>query len=594
MNEGAVRRSVAVLILLSLLFGAVGARLAWVQLGPGRFSHGIQALSRSAVQQRTDNLVIDDGRGRMTDRNGQPLAGIPQMGLAAFPSFGMPRGDAASVAKAAAALGVSADEWAAWLRELKEPQMWRKPGAALAAGLSAAQIAAIEELQLSGIAVLPYRSRYPDDADGIHAIGYVYGDRKTGGAGLEKSLDRFLRGTGPTVVSRLTDAGRRPLHGLGLRVVGPGNPHYPLQVRTTLDAGIQQTVEEALEAAGVQEGAAVVLDAANADVLAMVSKPDYRPGKIGAPGTDERNHAITAYPPGSVFKAVTLAAALESGASGLRARFRCDGEYSRYGLRCWRPGGHGDLTLEEAFADSCNVVFAALAEKMDPAWIQITAERLGFGRAVGWHADTFVDGKPLRLLGEEENGMIFRSKSSAGDGGVRTGTGIGQRDVRITPLQAANLAVTLLHGGRVAAPRIVAEIRYADGGLAARLQPQQAPSRYGSIRPETAESVLRAMRSVVTDGTARGSLGSSRWPLAGKSGTAELAGRQKARNDHWFVGYGPAQGTPRYAVAILIENQPAGLRNRAAAVFGDVMERLRLWEVRNLPQAKLRDPAGKA
>ena len=221
------------------------------------------------------------------------------------------------------------------------------------------------------------------------------------------------------------------------------------------------------------------------------------------------------------------------------------------------------------------MVFAAIAEKLDPAWIQITAERLGLGRQVGWHAESFMDGKPLRLLEEEEKGVIFAQKKMAYDGGVRTGTGIGQRDVRVTPLQAANMVVSILHGGRVAAPRIVTELRYADGDLAASLPGRNADSKYGRIRPETARALLKAMRLVATSGTAAGALGKAAWPLAGKSGTAELAGTSKGRNDHWFVGYGPAKGTPRYAVAVLIREQPSGLRNRAAAVFGKVMEHLR-------------------
>lgn len=598
MHDHRTRRMIQALLAMSLLFGAAVARLGWLQSGAWRGHDAGASLARGAVSQRSDGFTVDSGRGQFTDRKGRLITGVPIRSMVAFPSYGMPRGSEQALAQAAKALGVSSAQLTSWLGGLKEPQAWGETKSSPAAALTDKQARIIERSGLLGVAVLSYRSRYPAAKSALHAIGYVYEDprRKSrlyadksvyrsnraadliGGSGLEKSLDRLLRGTGPTVVRQMTDAGRRPLNGLGLRTASPANPHYPLKVRTTLDLDIQLAAELAMSAAGVREGAAVVLDAIHGDILAMVSLPRLDPYRIGAEGTDERNHAVTAFAPGSVFKLVTLAAALESGTADMKTQFRCDGIYERYGLRCWKREGHGILTLEEALAESCNVVFAELAERMDPAWIQITAERLGLGRQIGWHADSFVDGKPLRLIEEEEHGAVFPNKKAAYDGGVRTGTGIGQRDVRITPLQAANLVVTLLHGGSVAAPRIVSGIRYADGGWIAKLPEQAAPSKYGAIKPETAAAVLEAMRSVVTGGTARSALASSAWPLAGKSGTAERGGREKARNDHWFVGYGPAKGTPRYAAAVLIENQPAGARNRAAALFGDVMERLRVMD----------------
>jgi cell division protein FtsI/penicillin-binding protein 2 len=376
------------------------------------------------------------------------------------------------------------------------------------------------------------------------------------------------------------------LEGLGLRMTAPNNPHFPLQVTMTLDLDLQHVVEKVMKKYGINKGAAVVLDAANADIMAMVSLPQLNPYQIGAAETDERNHALIAVPPGSIFKTVTLAAAIESGVTTWDEKFHCNGHYGKYGLKCWREEGHGTLTVEEAFAESCNVVFAELAERMDPAWLQITGERLGLGRMVGWNTGKFTDGRPLRLLEEEEAGTIFLDHTSAKDGGVRTGTGIGQRNVRVTPLQAANMAVTILHSGHVFAPRLVKEVRYANGGLMTPLPVQSAESKYGRIRPRTAALLREAMRSVVLEGTAAKALEGAVWPLAGKSGTAELAGKHKARNDQWFVGYGPAKGKPRYAVAVLIEDQPAGLRNRAASLFGAIMDGLYLQERQALTVAE--------
>jgi cell division protein FtsI/penicillin-binding protein 2 len=606
-REWAVR-GFHVLLFILLLFGVEGARLAWLQLGFGGSRTASSTLAQRAFLQRSDELQLDSGRGQIRDRNGKLLTGVTVQSLAAFPDDGMARGTEQQLQSLASALGVKAESLGRWFAELREPEVWKEPHSIRALDLTKVQIQAVARSNLLGVAVLPYRNRYPITFSPIHAIGYisqhpekvrlVYSKQISshhmdmtnaiGGSGLEKSMDRLLQGIAHMSVMQVTDATRKPLEGLGLRMTVPDNPHFPLQVTTTLDLDRQRIVEGTMKKHGISKGAAVVLDAANADIIAMVSLPRLDPYRIGTKGTDERNHALIGVPPGSFFKTVTLAAAIESGITTLDEKFHCSGHYGKYGLKCWREEGHGDLTVAEAYAQSCNVVFAELAERMDPAWIQITGDRLGLGRQIGWSAEKFVDGKPLRLLEEEESGRIFTNPITAKDGGVRTGTGIGQRDVRVTPLQAANLIVTVLHNGHVFAPRLVKDIRYADGNLMTSFVVKSAQSKYGEIQPRTAAMLRENMRAVVLEGTAAHALEHSVWPLAGKSGTAELAGKQKTRNDQWFVGYGPAKGKPHYAIAVLIEDQPAGLRNRAAAVFGDIMDELRLQEQHSQQAAGLK------
>ncbi|WP_256760096.1 penicillin-binding protein 2 [Cohnella sp. WQ 127256] len=598
MNRGIATRGFRLLLLIALIMGIEGARLAWLQLGLGGSQTASGSLSVSANHQRTDELLVDSGRGQFRDRNGRLLTGETVHSLAAFPDNGMPRGTNNEMQQLATALGLDYEQLDNWLMKLREPEVLKDKNTLRVLNLTKQQIKTAEQSKLLGVAVLPFINRYPLSFTPLHAIGFisqhpervrqVYGEQLVnqkmklkvpiGGSGLEKSMDRLLQGRALTTVRQVTDATRHPLEGLGLRITAPNNPHFPLQVTTTIDLDIQRIVEKVLSIYNINKGAAVVLDTTNADILAMMSLPRLDPYHIGAKNTDERNHALVASPPGSVFKTVTLAAAIESGATTWEEKFHCDGHYGKYGLQCWKEDGHGDLTLEQAFAQSCNVVFATLAERLDPAWLQITAERMGLGRQIGWSTAHFVDGEPLRLLGEEEAGSIFLSKKTAQDGGVRTGTGIGQRDVRVTPLQVANMAVTILHDGKVFSPRLVKEVRYADGGLMASLKVQYSKSKYGQIKPETAALLRQGMRSVVLEGTAENALKGAVWSLAGKSGTAELAGKQKGRNDQWFVGYGPVASKPRYVVAVLIENQPAGLRNRGATLFGAIMDGLRLQE----------------
>ncbi|WP_036722111.1 penicillin-binding transpeptidase domain-containing protein, partial [Paenibacillus forsythiae] len=142
----------------------------------------------------------------------------------------------------------------------------------------------------------------------------------------------------------------------------------------------------------------------------------------------------------------------------------------------------------------------------------------------------------------------------------------------VTPLQAANLIVTLLHGGEVRAPRILSEVDFANGQKLMDLPPHLAPAAEGRISERTAKLLRFWMRRVVTDGTGR-PLRDSRWALAGKSGTAETLVKGAPRSNQWFIGFGPAE-QPRYAAAVLVKNAAPGSSHTATRLFGEVMDLL--------------------
>ncbi|CAH1225933.1 Penicillin-binding protein 4B [Paenibacillus plantiphilus] len=594
------KRVFAVLMGMSAILMLFIVRLGWLQLAPSApaVNLGTNNMRREAVAQREKSLELDSGRGDFVDRHGQAMTGESYRALAIFPLQERARGDATAIAKLAAALSVPTDELKRWMRELQAPSFWQGKGESVPHRLTAEQLGTIGKLRIGGVRVMPYRNRYPGSYQAMHAIGYVsqhpewlrirYASElaagrmkltdRIGGAGLERSLERLLRGVGPTIASYYTDGANKPLNGLDMRLLGPSNPYYPLQIVTTIDLALQNEIEAYVDASGLDEGAVVVLDAANGDIIAMVSRPQLSPSSLGAKGTDTANHAIRAVAPGSIFKLVTAAAALEAGLTEEEEHFECDGEYGRYGLHCWKEGGHGRITMHEALAQSCNIAFATIAERLSARELSAAADKLGIGRLVGWaEPERFAPlGRPLRLLEEEEAGGLFASIPVRRDGGQLAQTGIGQRDVRMTPLQAANLIVTLLHEGRVNAPRLVSEIRYANGQRMVALPQQAAPSQYGRIAPETARALLRGMVAVVSDGTAR-SIRQGTWAVAGKSGTAETVRSGIARSHQWFAGYGPVNA-PRYTVAVLAENRPPNTANKATALFRGIMDLLAAHE----------------
>ncbi|QHT60172.1 penicillin-binding protein [Paenibacillus lycopersici] len=594
-RRGRQRRIFVVLLGMSLGLAGVLLRLAWLQLSPAEtVGAGAAHLLSESVAQRERELVLDSGRGDFFDREGLALTGETYEALAVFPLQAKSRlaGGAADMDKLAAALHVPPERLRVWMQSLKEPAFWHREGARIPLKLSKGQLAAIRGLRMNGVRVLPYRSRYPDAFKPMHVLGYVsqhpellrrdYGERlkertmklsdQTGGAGLERSLDRLLQGTGPTTVSYFTDGADKPMHGLEWRLTRSENPYYPVRVKTTLDRAIQDKLERYVDAQGLREGAVVVLDARSADIVAMISRPQLPDGSAAADPERYVNHAVRAATPGSVFKLVTEAAALEAHVTNEGETFRCNGDYGRYGLHCWARGGHGDLTLQDALAGSCNVVFATLAERMDARTLAVTAEKLGIGEQVGWASGSAFAPlkKPLRLLPEEEGGLVFESFPAVRDGGQMAQTGIGQRDVRISPLQAANLVVTLLNGGIVQEPRLVSDIRYANGQLLAKLPRQTLPSRYGRISRDTADTILAGMEAVVDRGTGQ-SIRDGIWSVAGKSGTAQVSLNGREKLNQWFVGYGPIR-SPRYAVAVLSENRALHTSNQAAKLFRGVMD----------------------
>lgn len=555
-------------------------RLAWIQgtAGIHMSAYGGHSLKEMSVRQRQEGIAVDSGRGQFTDRYGQPLTGGVVWTPVLFPDVD---GKAALHGEELARLlRTSKKQLLTRWKGIQSPLIWRD-GRGEPVQIKPNEAGKLLKLAPLLIELVPYAKRYTDVPNGRQWLGFLYertdraGELPIGAAGLERTLEPLLSGAGETFVSRFVDAQRRPLTHIPLQVSAPPNDHYPLQMQTTIDLSLQEQLEKLMETNHLAEGAVVVLDAGNADVLAMVSRPFYNPVRVDPQQTtDWSNRALKAVTPGSIFKLVTAAAALESGIVQPKKQFHCHGTYGKYGLTCWKKEGHGTLNLEEGLAVSCNTVFAHLGERLKPEQIQAAASALGLSRTVGWQERNLAGLPQFRPLDHEEKGAVFGPHTDAADPGVRAQTAIGQRDVLVTPLQAANLIVTLLHDGQVHAPRLVNRISYADGDTMLELPAHASPSPQGShpIHASTARILREAMEEVVAHGTGA-SLRDPLWHLAGKSGTAQAFRDGRPVNHQWFIGYGPVE-RPRYAVAVLVQNAPKHSPNQATALFGQVMNLL--------------------
>lgn len=576
----------------TVILVSISVRLFWIQVvDTSSYSEHSLDLTTQSVLQRAQILTLDDGRADFVDRHDKALTGETIHALAVFPHAAsqITNNEREQLLNI---LHISEAVWKPY-SELKEAKIWTDQQSGMPVSLSEDQVRRIADLQLKGIYVIPYKQRYATSYAAAHLIGFIgqYPERLQklypsevkskkyllnrliGEAGLEKTLDDLLQGVDSTTLMHFQDASNRPLKGLDIRIRQSDNPFYPLKVVTTLDLNIQQQLEKLADQHDMKQGSIVVLDTHNADIIAMVSRPNYDPYDVDPQRTDWNNKALQATEPGSIFKTVIAAAALDEGWAMPREKFQCNGALGKYHFSCWKKDGHASLSFEQAFAQSCNITFAKIAERMPAQSIERYAAKLGLLQPVGWSSNTAVSGKQIVQLDREDAGQVFAQTTSKHDVGVKMQTAIGQRDVRLSPLQAANMIVSLLNGGKVYQPRAVKEIRYQNNGLRIAFPIGTLISKRDGLTEHTSHQLLHWMEQVVQVGTGR-SLQQADWNLAGKSGTAQIRLEGAAGENHWFIGYGPTN-KPQYAVAVLVQEEGSPSNHLAMPIFREVMNVLK-------------------
>lgn len=364
--------------------------------------------------------------------------------------------------------------------------------------------------------------------------------QQQGRSGLEATFDRWLSGRAG-YVGRLRDARNRPVSDWNYRLrAKPG-----VDVRTTLDAGWQTFAQQALHDARVQRGAIVLLDARTRAVRAAVGVEHGHPNGFVP---------FQANVPGSVFKLVTAAAALNSYTVSWHRRYFCAGRAAVPGvnMRCWRP--HGWVTLGDAIAQSCDATFAAVGASVGAHAVQVTASQLGLSGT----SLQQIDGRVV--LSEAQPALVFAPGRRLWNTATLANTAIGQEDVRISPLAAANIACTIAAGGRYQDARLIADAEQAGVpirtfGIASRQ----------AIPAWTAQRLAEAMGMTVTNSLGTGhSLARAAVPAAVKTGTAELSGTHLVNG--WLVGYAPRQH-PTLAFAVFVGAVPAATAHRQTATL---------------------------
>jgi cell division protein FtsI/penicillin-binding protein 2 len=575
-------RTWIVLFVLVGLFSGLIYRLYQIQVGSTHsFSVAQKDLIALAEKVQSREVILNSRRGKILDRYGKPLVGELQWRLFVFPQSEEQldlRRD--QLTRLSSLLNISYHTLKQKLISLERPAVL-SPFV-----LNPDQVTQVNNLRIPGIIPVQSDNRMTEGQIAKQVIGrlirnaYVLKDRyakevesgqfslqsRFGMTGLEYAFESFLHGEGESLVRFVTDGRGKALNGIQVKVTAsdPGRPHTPRNIQTTLDSRIQIKVEEMLKRENIEEGAVVVQDIATGDILAMAGVSNTKDDSQ----TPWVNAALAETTPGSIFKTVVAVAALEEGVSSPNSSYVCKGSLDgKYHLRDADGGAHGKQTFSKAYANSCNIVLGSIAEKLGGTKLQAYAKRLGLAQRIGWRGKVPGDDN-FSQLPEESTGLIYAKGTSLKDKGAAVQTGIGQRDVKVTPLQAANMITALFHRGMPIQPRIVTGIQDAHGKsiytFTNKYMPHAKP-----LKASTIDAVKQMMRMVVTKGTAR-SLSDENWQLSGKTGTAQV-GVDKSLYNKWMVGFAP-YSKPQYAVSVVIKNVKNANDARAKNIYREVME----------------------
>lgn len=391
---------------------------------------------------------------------------------------------------------------------------------------------------------------YPTGSLFAHSVGYSFIEQ--GRAGLEQSRNEALAGEEDefeTIFSQLQEEARE------------GS-----DVTTTLDPAAQQV---AIDALGGQTGSVVALEPQTGRVRVMASLPSFDPNQIvdEQGQVDVLNRATQSrYPPGSTFKVVTAAAALESGEFTPESIVDGSSPKTISGAPLANSGGanFGAVSLTDALTNSVNTVWAEVAETIGPEVLLDTMAKFGFGQDPPLD---YPDGQMEPSGIRNSDGELVESDGGFDVGRVAIGQGGEEGQTLVTPLQMAMVAGAVGNDGVLMQPRLTEQVVARDGRVEDRIQPQQV-NRVMST--ENADQLALMMSRVVEEGTGTAAALAD-IDVAGKTGTAEVD--NATSNQAWFIAFAPVDD-PQMAIAVTIERTQGQGGTEAAPIAATVLQEL--------------------
>ena len=561
-----------------------------------------------ALSNQTRSTPVTAHRGRIYDRNMTILADSVSVENVYLNPRELKQ-SGADMDAIARTLGEILDKDPAWIAEQASDrrQRYKQIGSGVEEETADQIRAYINEHSISGIHLEPASRRiYPLGTLAAQVIGFTNASNE-GSEGIEASCNAWLAGSGGKVITTKGNNEMDMPFSYENYIASQPGCDVVLTLDATVQACLEKRMQEAIERYAVQNGAfGVVMNCKTGEILAMATLGSYDPNRyleIADPAaaaelerlqqeyllqpadSDAYEQGLTAYrealqaarlkqwrnrplsdgyEPGSTFKVLTMAAALDCGAIDLHTSFYCRGSEQIPGrsqlLHCWRSTGHGAEQTPQALQNSCNIAFAHIALKMGGEIFYDYIQRFGILEKTG-----------IDLAGESKG--IFFSQERITDTdkwgtASLTSASFGQT-FKLTPLQLLRAIASVVNGGQLLEPYIVAEVLDGDGKTVYQAEPTVQGQ---TIRPETSEIMRGLILSVVTEGTAKNAQVAG-FSIGGKTGTSEkidvLDSNGKPTLDKIvsFVGIAPMED-PEYIVLVALDTPS---RETGIYISGGVM-----------------------
>lgn len=532
------KRLLLEIVLISLGFIVLIVRLAYIQLWKGK------QLADLAESLWRREIPVYQKRGEILDRNGHRIAyniSSPTIWVIPVQVKDVQR----TSTQLAPLLRMKIEDMEQMIAKGQSIKQIKGGGRKIS--LETAQ--KVRELNLPGIVVAEDNKRYyPYGALAAHILGFTGIDNQ-GLAGIEQKYDTVLTGLKGNV-AYLSDASGQQMSNLSEKYVMPRDGlHLQLTIDKQIQTIMERELDRAMEELNPNQVLSIAMDPNSGEILAMASRPGYDPQSYKSFPADVYNRNLPiwmTYEPGSTFKIITLAAALEEGKVNLHNEHFFDPGRLEIGgvkLRCWKKGGHGSQTFLEVVENSCNPGFVALGNRLGKITLFNYIRNFGFGQKTG------ID------LSGEAAGILFKLNRV---GPVELATTAFGQGVSVTPIQQVAAVSAAINGGKLYRPHVAKRIRYPETGMIIdEIKPELVRQ---VISPETSSQVRNALEHVVAQGTGRNAFIDG-YCVGGKTGTAQKVINGKySLSEHIvsFISFAPADN-PKIVIYIAVDN-PQGIQ----------------------------------
>ncbi len=521
-----------ILVIIVLFFILIVGKVFYIQV----FDY--KKLNKYASSLWSRNLPIEANRGKIFDRNGVVLAdNITTTSLVLIPN--QIKDKEGTAEKLASILNVTKEEMLAHINKVTSIERVHPEGRRLSYEIADQ----ISSLKLPGVYLVKESKRYyPYDTVLSHTLGFVGIDNQ-GLSGLELMYDNYLTGSYGAIKYfsdakgarlKLNEVYEQPQDGINMT----------LTINYEIQASLERELDNAVSKYSPDQALGIAMDPKTGEILAISSRPNFSPSNYSNYTTEEINRNLpiwATYEPGSTFKIITLATALEEKKVDLeKENFTDNGSVNVEGARikCWKHGGHGTQTFLQVVENSCNPGFVELGQRIGKETLFEYIKNFGFGSKTG------VD------LNGEGSGILFNLDKV---GPVELATTAFGQGVSVTPIQQITAVSAAINGGTLYQPYIVKSLNEPETNTIIK---ETTPTvKRKVISEETSEKVRMALESVVSNGTGRSAFIEG-YRVGGKTGTAQKVKDGKYMVGNYivsFMGFLPADD-PQIVVYIAIDN----------------------------------------